>query len=99
MPQPPFLVALPLAVLCGTVASVLMLVAVATDHWERVTYDEEKLRNIPHINMNLSLFNSTNGFYKIVINVGYDSNQTLEPHYLRDSHGGIWRVCDHVTGE
>ncbi|KAI0220350.1 hypothetical protein LSAT2_028151 [Lamellibrachia satsuma] len=101
MPQPPFLVALPLAVLCGTIASVLMLVAVATDHWELVEYDEQKLRALANVDTNLSLFERENGFYKVVIGVPGDNgdNKTYESHYLRDSHGGIWRVCDHVSGK
>ncbi len=45
-----------------------------------------------------SKLDDNNGFYKIVRNVGSGTNATTETSYLRQTHGGLWIICDKIPG-
>ena len=99
------------ASLAGAAASVLMLVAVATDHWEKAEYSIERLKAIANVNVNASYFDVQNGFYKLVETKtelasvspsNAPGNATITVHvsvrYVRANYGGIWKICDRVSG-
>ena len=93
--SPPIILVLILSAFFGGLTSLFMVVALSTDYWENVKYDAEKLRNLPNL-VNGSIFNDEEGFYKIVL-AGGTGNKTT--YVLRNSYGGIWKICDKMTGE
>ena len=95
---PPIFIILGLAIFCGISGSILMIVAVSTDYWEDVTYNNQSLSQLPNIVLAESTFYPEDGFYIIVVEEINENNITKHTFYLRDTYGGIWRMCDRISG-
>ena len=93
------MIVLGLAVLLGLLSTVLMVVSVATDYWEHTDYRLDVLTNLTNLNKNASYFSENDRFYKIVLKDPLSDNVTHREYYLRSSYGGIWRICDYITGK
>ena len=85
-----------LSAVFGGLASILMVVAVATDYWEFLDYNLEGLMTL---GINGSVYSDANGFYKIIMVGDAAQNYTEFVYYLRTTVGGIWRTCDCISGK
>lgn len=88
-----------LSILFGLFSTIFMVVAVASDYWEHTDWDEDKLLLVENLNRNASVFSKENAFYKIVMTDTKSKNKSSHEYYLRSLYGGIWRICDYVTGK
>lgn len=61
---------IPLAVAITTaaVANILVVISMATDHWERIEYDSDALRRVADVIAGESTFDDVNGFYIVTMN-------------------------------
>ena len=86
-----------MAVCFAALASIMMILAVSTDHWEKTEYDFNKLKALPSLVSNESYLDPGNGFYKLVTTS--DQSNGTKTTYLRATYGGIWRICDQISGK
>ena len=87
------------AIVFGILASMCMVIAVSTKYWEVSTFSSEKLQEVPGINMTESMFDEENEFFKVVRTNVYENGTTYTmTDLLRSTYGGIWQLCDKISG-
>ena len=95
------------AALTAVLADVMTIVSIATDFWETIEY--ERLDRLDGVALNESIFNDVDGFYRLFTvksdpSASVDGTSNSLPIgnktvLLRSRHGGIWRICDRITGK
>ena len=97
--SPPIFFVLGLAIFFSVVSSVMVIVAVATDYWEVIDYHKDRLESLP-ISMNYSILLENEGFYQVAVETEDEEGNrgNLTYHYFRDMYGGIWKICDTISG-
>ena len=93
---PPIYFVLPIALFCAGLGSLMIVIALSTSAWEEVTWDNSKLKQVSSVNVSESIFDNNNGFYKIITQ---DNQGNRTTSYLRNTIGGIWQICDTLTGK
>ena len=76
-----------------------MVIAISTDYWEDIKYKPDMLRTLDNLVLNESTFNDKEGFYVLTLDQKVENNVTRVVFYLRDTYGGIWRMCDRISGK
>ena len=94
--SPTIHIVLPLAAVFAAFGTLFVIIALSTTAWEEIEWNKNQLRNDASVNQTASYFDSSNGFY-VVVTEQSDGNQTTS--YLRDLVGGIWKICDVISGK
>ena len=95
--MPSVFVALILAIVFGALATLFAVVSASTDYWEVIDWDMEALRGHETVVVANSTFSDANGYYEVLTELRDGSGNTTKS-YLRSTYGGIWRICDKVSG-
>ena len=97
--SPPIYIALPVCTFFAGLGSILVVISLSTHAWELVTWNSDRLKQHSTVNEELSYFDDNNGFYIVVTqetdNQGGVVNTTS---YLRNLNGGVWNMCDTLSG-
>lgn len=101
VPGPPIGVVICLSISLGLVSTALMVVGVSTDFWELSEFDIDCIKKIKDVNLNNSILSKENGFYYILKRdkTSIKVNITYKEYTAFEHYGGIWRICDKITGK
>ena len=87
------------SIVFGLIASLCMVVAVSTNFWEISTFHEDKILRVTGISVNESRLSPENKFYKVVTTkIDVNGSTIRNTDYLRSTYGGIWQLCDSISG-
>ena len=94
--SPPVNIILPIASALAAFGTLFIIIALSTTAWEEVQWNGDQLKQNDNVNRSASYFDNKNGFY-VVVTEQSDGNQTTS--YLRNLIGGIWQICDTISGK
>ena len=95
--MPSVFVALILAIVFAALATLFAIISASTDYWEVIDWNMDALKSHNTVVVSNSTFSETNGYYEVVTQLG-DNSSNATTSYLRSTYGGIWRICDKVSG-